>query len=369
MNENARFIGLFIPAWLYRTKGLTLAEKNFLADVYSLSASGEYYKTNKSIADLFGISVRGVIRMIENLERVGAITVKREKKEHRGALEKRTITLTAPVLMRFNGIAVDESATLEALRLDAPTVKKTGGECQNSTRPSAKMARDECQNVTRASAKLARDECQFGTQDIHIENNTLDTHSEIERESKREKTATGINAPNGAAPSGYIAGMDEAEKESEKNSTIFDEDEFTPIAAPMEYEEGAAPWECEDGSQFAPPSLTATPEKRARAKFVKPTEDDVKAYAAEIGKTIDSAAFIDFYEANGWKVGRNAMKDWKAAVRNWIRREVKDYGHSKQKNGTGVNRRNARGIDLNECQRQWESGYHWGDEFKNGFGV
>jgi hypothetical protein len=47
----------------------------------------------------------------------------------------------------------------------------------------------------------------------------------------------------------------------------------------------------------------------------------VEAYAREAGITIDAAAFCDYYTANGWKVGRNPMKDWKAAARMWAKRE------------------------------------------------
>lgn len=53
------------------------------------------------------------------------------------------------------------------------------------------------------------------------------------------------------------------------------------------------------------------------ARFVKPTIDEVAAYCRERGNRVDPRRFMDHYESNGWKVGRNAMKDWKAAVRNW----------------------------------------------------
>lgn len=56
-------------------------------------------------------------------------------------------------------------------------------------------------------------------------------------------------------------------------------------------------------------------------KFVRPTVEEVKAYCAERNNSVDAARFIDYYEANGWKVGRNSMKDWKAAVRTWERRD------------------------------------------------
>lgn len=54
-------------------------------------------------------------------------------------------------------------------------------------------------------------------------------------------------------------------------------------------------------------------------RFVPPTESDVEEYCSEKGYSIDAGSFIDFYEAKGWMIGKNKMKDWKAAVRNWNR--------------------------------------------------
>ena len=58
-------------------------------------------------------------------------------------------------------------------------------------------------------------------------------------------------------------------------------------------------------------------------RFTPPTFDEVDFYCCERGNTIDPQAFIDYYTSNGWKVGNVPMKDWKAAVRTWERREAK----------------------------------------------
>lgn len=62
--------------------------------------------------------------------------------------------------------------------------------------------------------------------------------------------------------------------------------------------------------RFAPPSLSEI-------------EDYFTVYATEKGYAIDNtpAKFFNFYTSNGWKVGKNAMKDWKAALRGWIARD------------------------------------------------
>jgi hypothetical protein len=53
------------------------------------------------------------------------------------------------------------------------------------------------------------------------------------------------------------------------------------------------------------------------SRFKPPTVDEVKAYCAERKNYVDAEHFVSHYEANGWKVGKNPMKDWKAAVRTW----------------------------------------------------
>ncbi|WP_373804335.1 DUF4373 domain-containing protein [Bacteroides heparinolyticus] len=54
-----------------------------------------------------------------------------------------------------------------------------------------------------------------------------------------------------------------------------------------------------------------------RTAFVPPTIEEVKAYIQEKGYPVDAERFIDFYTSKGWMVGKNKMKDWKAAVRTW----------------------------------------------------
>jgi len=55
--------------------------------------------------------------------------------------------------------------------------------------------------------------------------------------------------------------------------------------------------------------------------FVKPTREEIFNYCKERKNKVDPSQFYDFYEAKGWFVGKNKMKDWKAAVRTWEKRE------------------------------------------------
>jgi len=79
----------------------------------------------------------------------------------------------------------------------------------------------------------------------------------------------------------------------------------------------------------------SAPDKPApRSRFVKPTLEEITAYCRERKNKVDPDKFLSYYESNGWKVGRNPMKDWKAAVRNW---ERSSFGATPQaKRGTGA---------------------------------
>lgn len=67
-------------------------------------------------------------------------------------------------------------------------------------------------------------------------------------------------------------------------------------------------------------------------RFVPPTYDEVNTYCNERGNDVDAQAFVDFYTSNGWKVGNNPMKDWKAAVRTWEKRDKKKPAKPAPKN-------------------------------------
>ena len=64
--------------------------------------------------------------------------------------------------------------------------------------------------------------------------------------------------------------------------------------------------------------------KNVKKYAIPPTADEVKAYCIERGNTVDVDMFMSFYESKGWYVGKNKMKDWKAAVRTWERRRKEE---------------------------------------------
>jgi hypothetical protein len=109
-----------------------------------------------------------------------------------------------------------------------------------------------------------------------------------------------------------------------------------------------------DGTGIKSSKIGKSKESTGRTKqtFSKPSLEEVTAYCQERANGVDPNRFINYYESNGWKVGKNQMKDWKAGVRNWERndREVPKNNQKCQScriSGfcppTSVNRKNPNG--------------------------
>lgn len=71
------------------------------------------------------------------------------------------------------------------------------------------------------------------------------------------------------------------------------------------------------------------PSKKKENKFSQPSLLDVKNYCDERNNGVDAEQFINFYEAKGWFIGKNRMKDWRAAVRTWEGRGTKKSENKK----------------------------------------
>ena len=80
--------------------------------------------------------------------------------------------------------------------------------------------------------------------------------------------------------------------------------------------------EPEEKQQTKKEEPTEKPAEKPKAKnFEKPTVEEIQAYCTERKNSVDAQAFFDFYESKGWKIGTAKMKDWRASVRNWERRQ------------------------------------------------
>lgn len=68
-------------------------------------------------------------------------------------------------------------------------------------------------------------------------------------------------------------------------------------------------------------NINNTLSNRGSAKFHKPSLEEIRDYCLERGNRVDPEQFLNFYESKGWVVGKSPMKDWRAAVRTWEKRE------------------------------------------------
>lgn len=83
--------------------------------------------------------------------------------------------------------------------------------------------------------------------------------------------------------------------------------------------------------------------KKQGKQFKKPSWDEVREYMCQAATSFpvaedESCKFHAYYESNGWKVGKNPMKDWKAAVRNWLKNVEKRNENSKRSNQSAAER-------------------------------
>lgn len=90
-------------------------------------------------------------------------------------------------------------------------------------------------------------------------------------------------------------------------------------------------------------------------RFTPPTADEVRAYCQERNNQVDPERFINFYESKGWMIGKNKMKDWKAAVRTW---ERKDADQKKAPSNNKFNNFDSRSYNFDDLEKQLLGGGH-----------
>lgn len=84
-----------------------------------------------------------------------------------------------------------------------------------------------------------------------------------------------------------------------------------------------------------------------RKRFQRPTVAEVSEYCDERHNNVDPQRFVDYYDSNGWHVGKNPMKDWKAAVRTWERNSTGDRKPQEQSGREWL----MQEVERNECRR------------------
>ena len=77
-------------------------------------------------------------------------------------------------------------------------------------------------------------------------------------------------------------------------------------------------------------NIIITPQTKSK-KFTKPSLEEINNFILENNLKVNGEHFYDYYESNGWKVGKNSMKDWKATLRNWNRNNFNEKSKSSSK--------------------------------------
>ena len=70
---------------------------------------------------------------------------------------------------------------------------------------------------------------------------------------------------------------------------------------------------------------------KSEKRFSPPSIEEVDSYIREKGYTVDAERFVNFYESKGWYVGKNKMKNWRAAVATWQKEDNKRNGINQQR--------------------------------------
>lgn len=119
-------------------------------------------------------------------------------------------------------------------------------------------------------------------------------------------------------------------KKSDAKKTVITIENYSKYSVMQN--EKAMPERCESDGEAMPERCESTQTtiinndkqlKQSKGRFKPPTVEEVRAYCQERKNSINPEAFVAHYTSNGWMVGKNKMKDWKAAVRSWESRQEK----------------------------------------------
>lgn len=102
-----------------------------------------------------------------------------------------------------------------------------------------------------------------------------------------------------------------------------------------------------DAMQIKESKVKETKVKERKVGFVRPELFQVQNYFEEVGALSEAEGFFNYYESNGWKVGKNPMKDWHAASRNWIKNS-KNYKHNGTSNKSNFDIYNEKRNELHD---------------------
>ena len=193
----------------------------------------------------------------------------------------------------------------------------------------------QMEDMTGSETERAAIMRKYRTPKTEKENHSEDSDREIEVQSSNHNVITMLPEPNhnvitSLPETGNIVDTEiEKELESELESETEPEKESDADTESLLYPErdGAPETRTTTAAQAGKGNFSGKRLDKA-AQWVKPEPEEIAAYCAERQNGIDPEQFYDYYEANGWRMGQNPMRSWKAAVRTWERKKAGSSGEN-----------------------------------------
>ena len=193
----------------------------------------------------------------------------------------------------------------------------------------------QMEDMTGSETERAAIMRKYRTPKTEKENHSEDSDREIEVQSSNHNVITMLPEPNhnvitSLPETDHIVDTEiEKELESELESDTEPEKESDADTESLLYPErdGAPETRTTTAAQAGKGNFSGKRLDKA-AQWVKPEPEEIAAYCAERQNGIDPEQFYDYYEANGWRMGQNPMRSWKAAVRTWERKKAGSSGEN-----------------------------------------
>ena len=147
---------------------------------------------------------------------------------------------------------------------------------------------------------------RFGGEEYSGDDMAIDVAFQaIANQVDRLKEYSEINAKNAAGSESKQGGAECSEMQENHPPILSNPIQSVPIQSdPVE----------DTGAQSVKPP--------AHTRFSPPSVQEIEDYCTEKGFLLDAERFVDYYASIGWRVGKNPMKDWRAAVRTWVKKDT-----------------------------------------------
>ena len=147
---------------------------------------------------------------------------------------------------------------------------------------------------------------RFGGEEYSGDDMAIDVAFQaIANQVDRLKEYSEINAKNAAGSESKQGGAECSEMQENHPPILSNPIQSVPIQSDPVEDTGAQSAKLPAHTRFSPPSV-----------------QEIEDYCTEKGFLLDAERFVDYYASIGWRVGKNPMKDWRAAVRTWVKKDT-----------------------------------------------